>query len=216
MSLLAQYTFPTPFGKLLSSQPFPNGNMVGYTAQLLLVGSLPPLLANEYEMGLYDCEIKKGVFSRHPESMQNTSVDDYLSAACDKYRAKRIWWHGLTHFGFFNVETGFHWKQWLWRFVGFWQHVKISAGIPVGPIGRLIWACSIMIAADQQEDNRDSWIQSHMMILTARARGYKSLLGELAIGYWLEKKMLPTWMITRNYLVLSEHPLIDAWKNIQE
>lgn len=212
---LEKYSFPvTNGGLLLSTEPFPNGNMLGATAQLsFLLGDKIPIA---YFIGMDYCERTPGTFSRYPNTLEDTSVDDYLSLACSKAYANDIYSLALERFGFITVFWPVTtYNQWILRFQGFWQHTKISAGVKVGPLGRLIWALSIILAAKKPMNNQDSWMQSHLMVLVKERRGWKSWIGDLAVSYWRKKKVMTTSEIAAEYIGVKDHPLVEAWKGYQ-
>lgn len=218
---LDKYSFPTKSGGLLlSSQTVPNLNMLNYTAQLLFLAKnddLTPEQKFQYFAGIIDCEKPEGMFYRSPTNSDDTSVDDYLALSCHKQLAIDIL--DNSTWGFVSVKPitwkqrllPFFQKQWLYRFAGLWTHMKISAGYRVWPLGRFVWALSIFLAAREPMSSQDSWMESHLMILTKRQRGWKSWLGDKAVQYWLKKKTKPTSQIFAEYSGISDHPLVDAW-----
>lgn len=219
---LEQYSFQSGEGLLLSTEAVPNGNMLETTAQFLLL-SLPTELTgedhNKYVDGIDRCERGDhypGLFYREPARINNTSVDDYLSLCGEQNIAQDVYYAGCAGLGFFDVAKPYQVSMigstWLWRFQGFWQHVKINARRKVYPLGRLIWAASILIAALQPASNQDSWIQSHLMILTATTAGYKSFIGRMAVRYWKWRKPKETWRIVADKIKIEDHPLVNVWK----
>lgn len=213
---LRDYSFQTHSGGLvLSTQKVPNGNMVGATGQFI---TLMPFLGGIelYVQGLMDCEKLPGVFSRDQKYLYNTSIDDYLEATSIPHIAARCLDTAIYHYGFLDLfypKVSF--EQWVLRFQGFWQHMKISAGRFVGPIGRIMWAASIVIAAHKDFNDQDSWIQSHLMIIVKERSNMKSLICTLAARYWRKHKgTMTTSQIMADYVGLDcyDHPLIEAWK----
>lgn len=217
---LEKYTFPcgtfaSGAASLLSTQTFLNGNVTNATSQLLLlVPHLPFFQWILYSRGIQMCEKLPGVYSRQPLSNDNTSVDDYLAIGCDKDCANRILTSARSNLGFVDIHNSRprNWAQFIFRFQGLWQHLKVSADESVGPIGRLIWAVSIVMAAKQPFTNQDSWSQSHMMIIVKERRGFKSFICDLAIKYWRKKKTMTTSDMMAAYIGDPDHPLVQAWR----
>lgn len=211
---LTPYTFLTPNGKMISTTTTWTGNMVYSTAMLIFLTADDATFNNmEYIAGLMDCEKGHiGAFSRNPFTPDNTSVDDYLAACSLPQFAATT--YARSWFGFIGVTDGIGPRsQWLMRFQGFWQHMKISAGITVWPLGRFMWALSIWLAARQPLSNQDSWIQSHMMLLTKERAGWQSWIGDFAIRYWWKRKgSATTAEIMADYLKIPDHPLVLLWE----
>lgn len=215
---MSEYIFPTRNGLVLSTQKWFNGNVNYATAMLLFLQPDHPQ-AEAFKRGLMDLEVKPGILSRYELPLTNTSIDDYLARCLDPSFAHRCHKTGLYHLGFISI--GFSWRQFLFRFQGFWQHMKISSGAWVGPLGRYIWARSIRLAADKPITNQDGWIQSHLMILTLNEKNtvneregmglppYRGM--HRAIEYFMLKKTKPTWEIMADYIGDSKHELVDAW-----
>lgn len=215
------YLFPTPNGGfLLSTQNIPNGNMAYATAMYLFLAQMgeddrydPNLLA-----GLIDLEqpVASGLLSRFPDTKTNTSIDDYLAVACIEGYALDMFARSKKTWGFYDLTSPFkpswNWAQFLWRWPHFPAHVRISAGKRMWPWHRLGWAAYLFYGLFQPMTNQDYWIQSHLLILTAKRRGYRSLLGALAISIWRRRKSMKTYDIMKAYLNLDEHPLLDAWE----
>jgi hypothetical protein len=193
---------------LLSTQPFDNGNMLYATAQYMF-------LREQYDecllLGIGLCSNGKGAFYRSPDNKSNTSVDDYLALCCISYYAYYIYKYSFL--GFIDVNAPkYSIAQWMFRFNGFWQHMKLSAGIWVGPIGSLVWAYSVYKACQQPVSNQDSWIQTHLMVITAERGKVSNWLIKKAIEYFYEHKPLPTSRIMTQYIGDDSHPLIKAWE----
>jgi hypothetical protein len=221
---LDAYSFDVPNGGLLlSSEPFPDGNMLYYTSQLLFLTKSNDLgvclktgvqMATLYTMGIQACQVKEGLYSRYPTTLSNTSVDDYLGLGCLTTYAHEILTYGREHFGFYNVlYPKITFAQWLFRFQGLWQHLKISSRNFIGPLGRLIWAVSIFLSARKPLSDQDSWIQSHLMVLAYKRSGLKSIICNLASKYFLYRKHdVSTSEIMHAYCGIADHPLVEAWK----
>lgn len=204
------YIIETRTGSLLSTQPFANGNMISATAQFTYLTK--PLVSKFYN-GLKECELVPGVFSRYPDLPTNTSIDDYLSAACHAWIARNIYDRGKHTWGFFDLFEGHKLSQWLWRFPGFWSHVKLAAGIPLTLLGKIAWAEALILAAREPMSNQDGWMQSHLMVLVYEAQTMtNSNLCNWAIKYWRSKKSQPTSEIVAAYIGDPEHPLVKAWE----
>lgn len=205
------YIFDCGSGKILSTQKFFNGNVVGATAQyIFLVKDVIPLALLR---GLLSLELKPGTFSRDPNKPVNTSHDDYIAAACNRDFAKRIDYRAFTHLGFLNCGGGFRWDAFLFRFQGFWQHLKICAGVRPGWLGQWIWSKHIELAAKQPVTNQDSWIQSHLMVICAELYFLeRNERMKRAIDLWWKAKPKPTCQIVADYIGDSEHPLVQAWE----
>jgi hypothetical protein len=215
---LDKYSFPTPNGKLLSTQDFPNGNMVGYTSQLLFLTQFTDALSleqvQEFFNGLIDCGAFSGVVSRKPGELSNTSVDDYLSLACNPVFAIKMLKYGRAHWGFFDLNyPKVSFAQFLYRFQGMWQHAKISAGEPLTNLGKLIWAVSLMISAHKPFSWQDAWIQSHLMVLIKERRNVNNPIMDYAVNYWRRRKGSKTTSeIYADYMGFADHPLVEAFK----
>lgn len=213
---LDKYSFPTPNGGLLlSSQDCPNGNMVGYTAQLLFLAKdrIPEEMYHKYTLGLEACEYNN-VYSRYPNNPENTSVDDYLALCCIPEYAQRLHLEGIVHFGFFDVHfPKVSFNAFLFRFQGLWQHMKVGAGHLIGPVGRAIWAASVYLAAKEPFGNQDNWLESHLMVETYKRSGKSSFLMDLACNFWYNKKGdMKTSEIFAKYCNIPDHPLVQAWE----
>lgn len=216
--LYTPYVFPAPSGKLLSTQTFPNGNMVNYTSQLIFLAShSSEILSSEdlicFWRGLSQCGAYGSTISRYPNTKENTSVDDYLAAACNEVVAARMLSIARWHFGFLDLNyPKVSFSQFMFRFQGFWQHMKISARAFVGPLGRLIWAINLVIAAQKPFSFQDNWIESHLMVLVKERRNFWCPICDLAIRYWRKKKTKTTADIMASYIGTAEHPLVYAWR----
>lgn len=208
------YFYRTPNdGYLLSTENYPNGNMVGYTSQLIFL--TPRSMMNQALMlGLQDCGAGSGVVTRHPGKIENTSVDDYLALACVYPFANIVLSKAHRNFGFIDLNfPQVSVNSFMFRFQGFWQHLKVCAKAVVGPLGRAIWAISIVLAARKPFDNIDSWVESHLMVLAKERYGYNSFIGDLAVKYWRKKKgNVKTSDLYAKYIGVTDHPLVWAWK----
>jgi hypothetical protein len=215
---LEKYTFPTKNGKLLSTELFPNGNMLRYTAEYLF-------LTKKYQdnkdwsliLGIRDCESPNqiGAFSRHSNRMEDTQVDDYLVLGTISYLATQILFGAKCNWGCLSVDREWSFKQFMPRYMGMWQHLRISAGESVGLIGQAIWALSLYLAARKPITNQDNWVLSHLMVLTYERKNLNSWICNKAVQYWKSKKTKETWQIMSEYLGpnCQDHPLIDAWRS---
>lgn len=223
---LAKYTtWVTNDAALLSTEPFLNGNALYATGQLLFLAGakLPSDDQVKYIAGIYACRTENGAFERKPGNLENTSVDDYLAITCGIYTAKHVLAAARNNWGFLDVHSnlvpGINWAQFIFRFQGLWQHMRVSAGERLGLLGQTIWAVSIVLAARKPLTNQDSWIQSHLMVLTygRRSRDGNSALihwlMDLAVTYWRKKKgTTTTSSIMAAYCGDPEHPLVEAWQ----
>ena len=215
MTNLEKYTFPTRNGQLLSTESFSNGNMLRSTAELLFLtklnNELSPKLRQEYFYGIYDLEQEPGLYSRYPDSVQNSSVDDYLLIGTDRLFASEILSYARYHFGFVDVNKKKDFKQFFPRFQGLWQHLRISANENVGILGQLIWSISLYLAAQKPITEKDNWVLSHVMVLTYERSSLKSYICNLAVKYWRSKKTKTTSQIMSEYTGIPDHPLVKAW-----
>ena len=216
MKYLDKYTFTYNSAKLLSTEDHANGNMLRSTSELLLLDQTDLSIEEraEYEKGIDLCIVKDavGLYSRYPDSVSNTSVDDYLALGTDSVRATSILFEARTDFGFLDVHQEYDWKQFIFRFQSLWQHLRISAKENVGIVGQLIWALGIVLAAREPIERQDNWLLSHMMIITRQRRGFKSLICDLAEKYWRSKKTKSSSDIMLDYCRIPDHPLIEAWR----
>lgn len=212
------YLFPTPNGGfLLSTQNIPNGNMAYATAMyFVLTAKEVTALDQKLYDGLQALSPFPGLLSRSPTSLEQTQIDDYLAVACLTPFAHKMFAQGKRCLGFYDLTSpdkpSWNWAQWLWRWPHFAGHVRISAGKPLWPWHRVGWAAYIVYAAFQPRNSQDSWLQSHLMILVAKRRGYRSWIGSAAQWFWWKRKPAPSWVIISEYLDLLAHPLIDAWE----
>lgn len=209
---LAEYSFPCGTGKVLSTQKFFNGNVLGATAQMLFLvnpASVPDVL--EYEEGLRSLELGSGKFSRALSPPTNTSVDDYLALACHPFFARRIYRAAITNFGFLNLGSKFRLDSFMFRFQGFWQHLKLCAGVKIWPLGRLIWAAHIFFAARKPDSDQDGHIQASLMCLAYIQSEPQYQIMEAAVQYYAKKAKTPTWKIVANYIGDPDHPLVKCW-----
>lgn len=206
-----RYTFTTQHGLVMSTQPFLNGNSLYATAQAILLGDER---ADEFVLGMGDLEKNEGAFSRNEYLLENTSIDDMLGAACIPVFAVDILWRMRTHFGIcdvINPTLSLNFKQFMPRFLGFYQHCKISAGEKLSWLGALIWAKSVERAADAPISNQDSKIQTAMMILVYLRSGIKNPRCDEAVAYWYSKKAMPISEIVAAYIGDPKHPLVELW-----
>lgn len=219
--ILNNYSFPTPNGGLLlSTEIFQNGNMVRSTAELLFLINEVTLINRElYIIGLCECEPElksnPGIFSRYPNKIQNTQVDDYLAAGCRSDLAIDILKSVRKNYGFANLESKKSFSSFIYRFQGMWQHLRISAGETPGFLGQLLWSIAIISAANKPFSYQDSWCLSHLMILTKQRRNFSTRLTDLAERYWYYKKgNKTTSSIMADYVGpnCQDHPLISAWE----
>lgn len=209
---MTTFIYPTKTGKMLSSEPWPNGNML-YTTAMYLLLKPDTEYKDDFRSGIADCKIKDGLYSRHPDRIENTAIDDYSALSCLPEYAPSILSYGTFHLGFFNSK-GFSFKQWLGRYASWWAFMRIMKhGGLVGSLTKKIWAYSLIWASKQPVSHQDGWIQSHMQIVAYDRYVFaKDARIEDAIVEWEAKKPLPTHKIMEAYLNLSSHPLIDAWK----
>lgn len=201
------YFFPSPRGEaLLSTQPFPNGNMIYATAMYeYLMGIGMP--------GLFEFEVKNGRLSRYPDRLEDTSIDDYLAATCDLGFALRFLGAGALYV---SVMPGFSFNRLLGLMPSFWGvklNAKLRAGKGLGPIDVLIWSIALLRAARQPKENQDGWVQSHLMILVWRqSKMSDNVLMRQAVAYWKSKQPQSTWRTMADYIGTESHPLVDAWR----
>jgi hypothetical protein len=217
MQNLEKYTFPTKNGRLLSTEPFPNGNMLRSTAELLiLVPEIPE--GRAYMAGIEDCRVTEErnhqlVYSRYPDRAENTSIDDLLIAgSVDTTSAQEVLASARSNLGFYSVDGKRIFPQFIFRFQGMWQHLRMVAEEKVGLVGQAIWALSLYLAAKKPITNQDNWVLSHLMVLTYNQSRFKSKLCDLAIRYWQSKKTKTTSQIMSEYIGDPAHPLVEAWK----
>jgi hypothetical protein len=225
---LAKYTtWVSERATLLSTEPFLNGNGLYATGQLLFLAQSRLPIYDAYALypnGIELCrDPHTGAYARRPDLLENTSVDDYLAITCDEYIAQELLKDSRANWGFLDVHNaivpGINWAQFIFRFQGLWQHMRVSAGERLGLLGQAIWAVSIVLAARKPLTNQDSWIQSHLMVLTygRRSRDGNSALihwlMDLAVSYWRKKKgTTTTSSIMAAYCGDPEHPLVEAWE----
>jgi hypothetical protein len=216
MQNLNLFTFMNDHGRLLSTERYENGNMLRTTQELLLLadGRIPFDEEQEYEKGIDQCLVpgSVGLYSRYRNSLENTSVDDYLTLGTDPVHAAMILHEARTHYGFLDVNRKFTFSQFIPRFLGLWQHLRISAGEEVGTLGQLIWAVSLVMSACQPISNQDNWLLSHMMVKTKEDRGFTSLITDLAVAFWRMRKSKTSAEIFADYCGTPDHPLVEAWK----
>jgi hypothetical protein len=225
---LAKYT--TWLGKnaaLLSTESFLNGNGLYATGQLVFLAQSRLPMYDAYALypnGIELCrEPFTGAYARRPDLLENTSVDDYLAISCDEHVAENLLRDARANWGFLDIHSSIvwtvDWKQFIFRFQGLWQHMRVSANERLGLLGQAIWAVSVALAARKPMTNQDSWIQSHLMVLTYGRRsrnGNPDLahwLMDLAVSYWRKKKgTTTTSSIMAAYCGDPEHPLVEAWQ----
>jgi hypothetical protein len=217
---------------LVSTEPFANGNMVGYTSQAMALMQRSEHMDWEVhkgmELALRFCWVGTGALTREPGKLINTSFDDYLSRACVTHDdAERILNHGLDHWGFYDVEghslfAKKRWKQFLWRSPGFIAHLYFAAGRKPNPFLILAWVVSVFICTLQGKHKQDAWMQTHLMILAYEENRYRSWLCNWVIErFW--KKLQPHHMgdIILNYIrnpihgpsiEWDKHPLVVLWR----
>lgn len=214
MENLDKYTFNTRSGKVLSTEPFPNGNMLRSTSELLFLANekLTKDQYSDFVNGMEDFSVRSGLYSRYSEAIEDTTIDDYLVLGSSRFLATEILQEARFNLGFITVNDSWTFKQFLFRFFGMWQHLRISAGEKVGIFGRAIWALSIYLAAKQPIEHQDNWCLSHIMIETYKRRGVKSWICDKAIAFWRSKKTKPTSQIMAEYTSIPDHPLVEAWK----
>lgn len=196
-------------GWLLSTQPFMNGNVLYATGQLVFLTPADP----RYRTGIDLCKAPNGAYARQPNLADNTSVDDYLAIGCISDIAKNLLQTARTNWGCLDIQGKKSWSQFIFRFQGFWQHLRISANESIGLFGQFIWALAIWLASKELIGNQDSWIQSRLMIATYDRRGYNHWLCEWAIKKWNAAQPEPTWQTMAKYINDDTHPLVIAWKN---
>lgn len=198
----------------LSTEPFPNGNCLRSTAEILLLAE--PELESYYQMGfqngLWQFKVDYGLYSRYTDKEENTQVDDILALGCHAIHAAAILDYTRHHLGFFDVNfPKVSPKTWLFRYQGLWQHLKMAAGESLGWFGQCIWALSIYLAAKEPIDHQDNWVLSHMQVIVKERRQFKSWICDLAVSYWRSKKTKKTSQIMAEYTGIPDHPLVQAW-----
>lgn len=213
----------------MSTQPFPNGNMLRTTAEFLITSAVPPhkdFLISDYKLGIKDCQTVPGNYSRYPDKLENTSVDDLLVvgsfnqlSALYMLNVARSNWGCIsvdTKWSFFKIlfNPKKFWSQFFARFQGGWQNLRIIAGENVGLLGQAIWALSLYLAAKEPIGKQDNWVLSHLIVLTYERSGFKSFICEAAIKFWRGKKTKTTSQIMSEYLgpECQDHPLIETWR----
>lgn len=212
---LEKYSYNTPHGRIISTENFPNGNMIRSTAELLLLASdrLTPDELLAYQNGLRDMEQPTfGVFTRYQSRLENTSVDDYLLAGTDKLIAQSILDNARKNWGCCSVDGKWSKDQFLFRFQGMWQNLRMVAGECVGIIGQLIWAGNLVLATRQPPSNQDNWALSHAVVVSYEKGNFQSPICDWAVAYFKAKKPKPTYQLMIDYLGIPDHPIVQAWK----
>lgn len=209
------YEFSTQNGRLLSTEPYLNGNSLSSSGQwILLKHDLDVVIP--FVVGIADCIRKRDgyeAFSRWPDKDEDTSIDDHLCIGAIPVFARRILTQLRRRWGFLSLYEPAPWKQWLMRIPGFYQHLKLAAGEDLNWFDRMIWASVIMIAACKSVKNQDGWIQSHVMVITYDRSSKRYWACDQAVKYWKERKPAPTSEIVSAYIGDPNHPLVDAWRS---
>ena len=204
----------------LTTERFPNGNVLGSTAEaialLSFTGAEPEmrtrlcLAAQRYVSG-------PGVYSRYPvdERIEDTQIDDYLrvAATCGVW-ANRILKRMTETFGFLSIDGKPRARQWFYRFPGFVAHCKFSACLFVGVFGRLAWAASVWLCTRKPVTNQDAWTQTALMILTYKSGSQRSSLCDWACDYWQKKLPKPVSEICADYIGDASHPLVCLYREV--
>lgn len=147
------------------------GNAILYTAEWCLLANSPPpwwgILSNRIR---HPCQVKPGLFRRHPEEESQIKWDDYKALLwSDEKIAKDIFWYGLFHFGFYKYGKPSHWYDpWLWRDPLFIAQV-ISFAFPW--LRTPMWPLLKLSVALRKKDSQDSMIQNWFM---CKALGWKA------------------------------------------
>lgn len=222
---LEKYTFPTKNGKLLSTEPFPNGNMLRTTAEfLILTGRRDQSFLN----GIDDCLTEQSIFNRYPIALpandpksilENTSVDDLLVVGASSFfDSFRVLTAARKNLGFYDVNLKRPWSQFIFRFQGMWQTLRMRAAEKLGPIAKAIWALSLYLAAKKPITEQDNWVLSHITVIVYEStKSYTSTKGgnwpcNKAVAYWRSKKTRKTYEIMAGYIGDPDHPLVQAWR----
>lgn len=208
------------FMGLLSTQVFPNGNLVSATAQWIVHQKRQGKVYMDTLEALLACEKKAGVWSRYPNTLENTSYDDFIcAAACDRGIAYRIHARGEEDawiFDLFEDHPGLtenNFARWLGKNPSFVAHICYSAGLTPGWALTLSWVVSIAIAARKSIKNQDGWMQSHLQILSYESSGQTNWLCNLVVAYWRKKKPVPMREIVADYIGTKNHPLVEVWED---
>jgi hypothetical protein len=63
--------------------------------------------------------------------------------------AKRIFWYGVRHCGFYDTDGKLEWKDWLWRFFHVWPLLWVACWPRLAPIVRpILWLMSLFLSVD--------------------------------------------------------------------
>ena len=227
------YFHATNHGSLLSTEHSINGNTLYASA---MYAALCPESKNAayFLAAMRAMQVRPGLFSRYPDRVENTAVDDHIALAAIPEFARLILAYGRSHLGFFDVRNtrwyGGLWcaiKDWfthpefkfkkkafrhcLYRAQGFWVHARLSAGEEIGPIASALWSLSVYLATRSHE--QDAQIQTALMILVA-GRNHGLLTEQMlkAYRYWWNTVREHTFEVVARYIGNPAHPLVEAWK----
>jgi hypothetical protein len=219
---------------LLSTERHANGNMVGYSATAVLLLSYGEWakhwpMQDRLTLGVYLCRVRRGVFSRYPDRVEDTAFDDYICLAAMSPGAAWTILESLKRgWGFLDVEKlsgpSWNWKQFLARSPGFVAHVIYGACQRPNAFLRLAWAFSVWLCTrkpllGETKDggkvwkNQDPWMQTHLMVLTYQRSGHRTWLCDKAVRHWWQAKRASMRDIVASYVGTYNHPLPQLWED---
>lgn len=201
---------PWMFNGMLSTQKFPNGNILSYSAQAAFFAGL-----SQYDPPIRSHRVSTGVFSRYSDRLSNTQIDDLVSLACLQEYAWEIRYTLWKNWGFLDVhaptQASWNWTQWFYRFPALLAHLDFSLNDRPALFKQVAWAVSMFISANKPHADQDNWMQSHLMALVYMRSTEKTDLCDRALNYWISKKPQNMKTVVASYIGTYEHPLVALW-----
>ena len=211
---------PWLHGGLLSSQVgVPNNNMLSYTAQAAFFTD-DPIIKKGLITSLKQCQVQPGVYSRHPGTLDNTQIDDYLSLACLPVLAGDIESKMWSLYGFLDVNSpnkpSFNWKQQFFRFPALVTHLQFAQAKQPGIGWQIVWCIAMFICTRQPTSNQDAWMQSDLMAHVYESSNAHTVICDLMLAYWLKfrpnmKEVVLSYLKGDDVTDWPEHPLVRVW-----
>jgi len=215
------YWFNTPSGgKLLSTQPFMNGNVHLATGAYLFYALKSQMPAQEYadllakcQTALKDCEISPGLYKRNPDNNDQHGPDDLFGISIySASTASLVWEHLSRNLFFYDITGGKKLSTWMGRMPGLLAHIKVCSIQSPGWFLRKAWCFSVRLALKKPISNQDGWIQTALMVEAYKVLSFlphikSGDMDEVVREY--EQKKPKISEVYAKYIGDAGHPLVE-------
>lgn len=193
--------FLDEFGLVHPSPPSthgPSANGIRFTSEYYLTLAALGLFDYKSKEALYNtiksCELRAGLYARHPQNLAQISHDDYVALAHISKKllpafATHILEYGRSHFWIYRTEPNRKLKTYLSAFLGRMPHVVchfyFCANERPPFVLKLFWCLNIHLSTKATRADQDGWMLSWHMVEAARG---KSALCDAFIKKWEERR----------------------------